>query len=356
MHDQPKHPRQLPARQRIAISVASEQWGRFEEVQPGVRLPVVVRPAARGVDLPGWIASHQALVDARIHDHGAVLFRGFDITTAAAFDEVIRALSGAALSYEERSSPRSQVSGNIYTSTDHPADQHIFLHNEQSYNLAFPLRIVFCCVTPSATGGETPLADVRRVFARLAPDVRQRFIERGYAYARTFSPHFGLSWQTAFQTDDRAEVTAYCRRNGIEMEWRDGDRLRTWQVRRVAGLHPVTTEPVWFNHATFFHVSTLAAEVAEALVSQLGEHELPNNTYYGDGAVIEPEVLDALRAAYRAETVRFPWRRGDVLAIDNMLVAHGRTPFTGTRLVMAGMARPFPWDQVAQITQAAPPG
>ena len=55
---------------------------------------------------------------------------------------------------------------------------------------------------------------------------------------------------------------------------------------------------------------------------------------------IEDEVLDQLRAAYRAATVTFPWQVGDVLLLDNMLVAHGRAPFTGQRRVLVGMAEP----------------
>jgi alpha-ketoglutarate-dependent taurine dioxygenase len=36
--------------------------------------------------------------------------------------------------------------------------------------------------------------------------------------------------------------------------------------------------------------------------------------------------------------VTFPWRAGDVLAIDNVLVMHGRKPFTGHRRVIVAMA------------------
>ena len=42
----------------------------------------------------------------------------------------------------------------------------------------------------------------------------------------------------------------------------------------------------WFNHLTFFHVSTLDPMVAEALLS-IGKENLPNNTYYGDSAEVD---------------------------------------------------------------------
>jgi len=52
-------------------------------------------------------------------------------------------------------------------------------------------------------------------------------------------------------------------------------------------------------------------------------------------------VIDEIRKAYDSETVKFDWQRGDLLLVDNMLVAHGREPFTGDRRVLVAMAEPF---------------
>ena len=52
-----------------------------------------------------------------------------------------------------------------------------------------------------------------------------------------------------------------------------------------------------------------------------------------------------LREAYRRETVSFPWQKGDLLMLDNMLVAHGRAPFSGPRQILVGMAEPVTRDQ-----------
>lgn len=98
---------------------------------------------------------------------------------------------------------------------------------------------------------------------------------------------------------------------------------------------------VWFNHAVFFHVSTLKPTIRKALLAEFSEEELPHNTYYGDGSPIEPDVLDEIRTAYQQEAVIFPWQVGDILMLDNMLTAHGRQPFLGRRKVVVGMAEPF---------------
>lgn len=168
--------------------------------------------------------------------------------------------------------------------------------------------------------------------------MRERFAEKGWMYVRNYGDGFGLDWQTAFQTDDRAAVEEHCRRNRIAVEWRDGGRLRTRAVLPATIEHPRTGEVVWFNHATFFHVSTLEAALRDGLLAGFEDDSgLPTNTYYGDGSPIEPETLAALREAYRRETVNFPWQRGDILMLDNILAAHGRAPYEGERRILVGM-------------------
>jgi len=311
------------------------------ETRKGEReLPLVICPSVGGVDLAAWAKNNRQRVQAHLLKYGGILFRNFDVSSAEAFEQFVIASSSELLPYKERSSPRTRVSNNIYTSTDYPADQSIFLHNENSYQRAWPLKIFFFCAVPPAQGGETPIADCRRVFERIAPKIRRRFIEKGWMLVRNFGHGLSLTWQSVFQTEDRAAVEDYCREAGIEAEWR-GDRLRTRQVRRAAASHPVTGEMVWFNHAAFFHVSTLEPSTRDVLLAGLEEEDLPNNTYYGDGLPIEPSVLEEVREAYRNETVTFTWQKGDILMLDNMLVAHGRNPYAGQRKILVAMAEPF---------------
>jgi len=253
----------------------------------------------------------------------------------------VAAISGDALEYSEQTSPRHKVHGNIYTSTEYPPHQTIFLHNENSYSSTWPLKVLFFCITAPTHGGETPLADVRRVLARIPEDILERFERKGWMLVRNFGTGFGLSWQTAFQTEDPAEVNLHCQTAGIQYEWLSPTRLRTRQARPAIARHPISGQPVWFNHATFFHISTLDPEVRAGLLAEMPEEDLPYNTYYGDGSEIEPEVLDALRAAYEKETIKFPWQERDVILLDNMLVAHGRSPFTGARKIVVGMSEPY---------------
>jgi len=335
-------PKKLGAARRKAVGPSAQSWVRAEQFRADRTLPLVIEPTVAGVDLLEWVGRQGDFVRRKLHEHGGLLFRNFGVRGAAEFEQFARAASdGEPLPYKERSSPRSRVAGNIYTSTDYPADQSIFLHNENSYQQAWPMKLFFYCAVAPGEGGETPIADVRNVLRRISPEVRERFAEKGWMYVRNFGDRFGLPWQTVFQTSDKAQVEAYCRANGIEVEWRDGDRLKTRARRPAVATHPRTGEAVWFNHATFFHVTTLAPAVRDVFLSTFKEEDLPTNTYYGDGSPIEPEALEELRRAYHEETVLFPWRQGDILVLDNMLAAHGRAPYSGPREILVGMTEPF---------------
>jgi alpha-ketoglutarate-dependent taurine dioxygenase len=308
--------------------------------------PLVIEPAVENVNLVNWAEGQREFIEAQLLKHGALLFRNFNVKSALGFEAFIKAVSGELIEYKERSSPRSQVIGNIYTSTDYPPEQAIFLHNEQSYNCLFPLRIFFYCEHAAPVGGETPIADTRKIFAWLNPQIRDRLIEKNYMYVRNYGDGCGLPWQTVFQTDNTLEVESYCRLNHVNFQWKDNLRLKTSQVRRVAGKHPRSGEMAWFNHLTFFHISTLLPEIRDAMVAQFDEDDLPNNTYYGDGSRIESSVMDELGEAYLGEKLSFPWQQSDVLMLDNMLSSHGREPYSGPRKVLVGMADIHNWANI----------
>lgn len=300
-------------------------------------LPVVLSPTEKRPlseyrdDIDGMIRIYLSTV-------GGLLFRGFPIESAADFELFVKMISPHLASYEFGSTPRSQVHNQVYTSTEYPPHQSIPLHNEQAYTAEWPMKIWFYCAQASSEGGYTPIADSREVYRHIPVRVRERFIEKGVMYVRNYGNGLDVPWNKVFNTADRGVVEQYCRSAGIEYEWKSDGELRTRQVCQAVAVHPLTRETVWFNQAHLFHVSNLEAAVRKALLSVVDEDDLPRQAYYGDGTPIEPSVLDEIRDVYRCHTVQFPWKRGDVMMLDNMLVAHGRTPFKGPRKILVAMA------------------
>jgi alpha-ketoglutarate-dependent taurine dioxygenase len=320
----------LTERELISIGCLNEDRG----------LPWVIQPMIRNISLIEWGRTNGELIHSLLLKHGAILFRGFDPGTALDLEHFVEATSREWAAYREPATPRQQVSENIFTSTEYPAEQTIFLHNENSHCDSWPARIYFLCITPPSSGGETPIADCRRVFKRIDPAIKRGFLTKKILYIRNFGGGLGFPWQTVFGTSNRAEVESYCRQHQMRVKWREGDRLRVEYIRDAVATHPTTGESVWFNHGVFFNCSTLDPEVRKQLLAQFEPEDLPYNTYYGDGSQIDPSVMDELRSAYREETVSFPYRAGDLLMLDNMLVAHGRSPFEGNRRVLVGMSDP----------------
>ena len=323
---------------RKTITLSPEGLVRETLLGGGAALPLVYEPAVEGLSLSHWITGNRDLIEKRLAQSGAILFRGFNLRTVAEFEEFMTIFAGALLDYSYRSTPRTLVSGKIYTSTEYPAHQTIPLHNEMSYTRQWPMLLGFFCVEAAAEGGETPIADSRKVFASIDPAIRDRFSQKQVRYVRNYGDALDLPWQDVFQTADPAEVEKFCRESAIEFEWKDNHRLRTSQLCQGVARHPLTGEEVWFNQAHLFHVSSLAPEVRESLLSA-AEGEPPRNAFYGDGSVINDRDLDQIRAAYATEAAVFPWQTGDVLLVDNMLVAHGRRPYRGRRQIVVGMGR-----------------
>ena len=326
---------------RFGVRTVSLEAGgpvRFAPLREEGELPLLATPDLPDIALAGWAETNRGLAEERLLRSGAILFRGFGISSREEFEAFCAALAPELMGYGEQSTPRREVGGKVYTSTEYPADQHIPMHNELSYTHAWPQKIWFYCHMPAAQGGDTPIADSRRVYQALDPTVRERFVSRQVLYVRNFGEELGLTWREAFQTDDRSAVEEYCRHAGIEFEWRSGERLRTRAVRPAILKHLVTGEDVWFNQAHLHHVSALPEATRRALLEVVSPDELPFNTYYGDGGEIEAEALDEVRRAFAEASVRFPWQKGDVLMLDNVSIAHGRDPYSGERRILVAMA------------------
>jgi alpha-ketoglutarate-dependent taurine dioxygenase len=293
----------------------------------------VIAKDGHGTEVAAWLAQRRDDLHARLLERGALLFRGFDVTSARRLEAFARELSTEVPQFDEESSPRSPLGGDVYTSTDYPPDWPIQFHNEYSYGDSWPLRLFFCCLEPPEHGGQTPLADSRSVLQRISAATREAFAERGVLYTRNFIPGMGVSWENAFRASDRDHVERRCNELGIRCEWLEGGRLRTTQVADAIVRHPVCGEAVWFNHAFFFNANAIEPLALREVLLKQREEDFPTHTRFGDGSPISAETVEELRAAYAAECVQFDWQTGDVLWIDNMLMSHSRRPFSGKRRI-----------------------
>jgi len=278
-----------------------------------------------------------------LQEHGGVLFRGFtgDQSDSRFCNEFAKMFADELLTYEFASTPRTDLGDGVYTATEYPSHQIIPLHNEQSYTLQWPLNIWFHCVTAPKEGGETPIADSRKIYNAMPVEIRQRFESKKLLYVRNYGNGLDLSWEQVFNTDSKGQVEEYCRKNNINFKWKEDGELRTWQRCQATAQHHTTKEWVWFNQAHLFHVSNIDEATRDVLLDVVEYEDLPRNVYYGDGSKVEESILDEVRGVLDEHTVKFPWQKGDFLMLDNMLAAHGRSTFSGERKVVVAMANGY---------------
>jgi alpha-ketoglutarate-dependent taurine dioxygenase len=305
--------------------------------EPRVLTPSDLNTTA-GADGLIAVASDKAWIDAALIREKALVFREFGIA-ADELEPLLRLFLPDRLPYVHGNSPRTKVGDNVYTSTEYPAELTISMHNELSYSGQWPARLLFYCEQAPATGGATPIVDGERWLASLDPEVRDAFTA-GLRYTQNLHDGFGFgrSWPDTFETADRAHVEKVLRAQDCEWEWKPDGGLRILQMRSATTRHPVTGTEVWFNQADQWHLSTLDAETAAALREMLAPEDMPQSVTFADGSPIPDEYITQIRTRGLDEAVDVDWRAGDLLLIDNVLVGHGRRPFTGSRKVLVAMS------------------
>jgi len=291
--------------------------------------------------LTSWYKDNTDFIEQKLVEHGAILFRGFDINTPGSFARLTRAIAPGLADCLDDNGPRTKITSGIYTSTEYPAEYQLSMHSEYAYSHKFPARLYFCCIVEPGQGGATPLADNRRILKKLDPAIVEEFKTKRIKYVRNLhaSSGFGLSWQAAFQTTDKSVVEKYCRDMSIDYEWKSDGGLRLENVFDSVITHPRTGEEVWFNQAPQFHPSDYPTHICDSLLDSYRGHEreLPQTSFFGDDTPIDMAALKHIRETMFSEATVSPWRQGDVVMIDNVLVCHGRMPYSGPRKILLAM-------------------
>src|ERR1044071_5583745 len=120
--------KQLPIMRRRTVDFSDNaNLVKVSSLAPDSMLPAVIEPALEDLDLEAWARSHRQFIETTLAKHGAILFRNFRVTEDS-FARCVCGIADELMDHNEESSPRSQVDGNVYTSTDYPPNQSIFPH------------------------------------------------------------------------------------------------------------------------------------------------------------------------------------------------------------------------------------
>lgn len=318
--------------------------------------PLVLTPGSKVLDFDEFtqvLQQNKPHIQQLLLKHGALLFRGFPVHSATHFANVVESLNfGPFVNYIGGDSPRDKVEHKVYTSTEAPPQFHIALHQELSFIKNFPHHIYFFCEIEPMAGGETIIADARKVYEALDYNVKQQFHENGLTYVSHYYYQSKImqwmnriqrshkSWPEVFETTNKEDVEQKCIANEFEWKWLHRDWIEIKQTRPALLEHPVTKEMVWFNQAHLYDFSPKLLGWKNYVAAKLFYFRKSTRLHeisYANGQPIPRKNLYHILDVLNQNTVAYPWQRGDVMVLDNVLAMHGRAPFSGPRRILTAM-------------------
>lgn len=297
--------------------------------------------------------------------HGALLFRGYHVFTPEDFELVALALEPGLQNNYAGTSPRNSRTKFVHSASELPGYYPITQHCEMSFLPSAPRFLFFHCFVEPQDGGETPVCDFRKVYAQLDPAIRKEFEAKGVRLIRNYSgpnskatkDRFQLKrWDELFKTTDREKIAEECKKNELTPTWLDDDRLRLVNERPAVQKHPDTGEMVWFNHLQVFHREAAGIEyqhifnrrkdfysfrymfMINAITFFKRMFKKPEDEamhmIFADGSEIPKSYVEHVEQIIWNNLIANPWKRGDVLMIDNFSTSHGRLPYRGPRDIL----------------------
>ena len=284
-----------------------------------------------------WIRTQQETLGEGLSKHGAILFRGFGLTTAEDFDAFVRAFDYPNFAYAESLSNAVRVNrtDRVFTANEAPSDVRIHLHHEMAQTPIYPSRLFFFCEQPAETGGATPLSRSDELLERLR-EAEPQFVtdceRRGLKYtnvmpaANDATSGMGRSWQSTLRADSQADAESRLSELGYSWQWTDDGSLRV-TTPVLPAVRPLTN-----GRTSFFN---------QLIAASQGWKDTRNDPSkaitHGDGTPLDINAVTTACQIADEITFDIPWQAGDVALVDNYAVMHARRPFTGTRRILASL-------------------
>lgn len=288
-------------------------------------------------NLAAFLRTNKAAVDAALAGAGALLFRGFDVADAHAFDGAIGGYGDDGFTYEESLSNavRVSVTPRVFTANEAPPETEIHLHHEMAQTPIYPSKLFFYCEIAPDEGGATPVCRSDWLLGQLEgddPALVARFADEGVRYTNVMPANDdagsgqGRSWRSTLGVADQAEAEARLAELGYEWEWFDGATLRV----TTPALAAIRTLP---DGSKSFFNQLIAAFRGWSDSRNQAEKSLA----FGNGEPITAKHMARAIELSEELTRDIAWQAGDVALIDNYTVMHGRRPFAGKRRVLASL-------------------
>lgn len=305
-----------------------------QQAYPSGPFPSVISGSG---SLPAFITANKPAIDAGLAQSGTVLFRGFDVPDAGAFDAAIAAYGEDGFSYTESLSNavRVNITPRVFTANEAPPNVSIFLHHEMAQTPIYPAKLFFYCEIAPGEGGATPLCRSDILWERLceiAPDTAAKFETLGVRYTNIMPPApdrqsgQGRSWRDTLDAADKPAAEKRLQGLGYRFEWNKDESLRVTTPVLDAVRRLPDGRKVFFNQL-----------IAAFRGWKDARNDPSKSVTFGDGSPIDLSVMQEAIQIADELSYDLNWQAGDVALLDNFIVMHGRRPYEGKRRVLASL-------------------
>jgi alpha-ketoglutarate-dependent taurine dioxygenase len=367
-----------------ALRIRSLERGERRIASGETSTPIVLEgEGASGlVALRSILSANSELLMRNIALNGAVLLRGFAVESAADFESAILEIRGIRPMAEALMSEpgRTVVAGTthvLHTNTLYKTGGSLELggfHSENYFVPDVPRFVALFCELPSRQGGETGLVDTAKVYMDLSAELKSKLAattciaalyplsEIGQRYAisvetverfleETRLPlldHHGRKYLAIYkpsvvvhpETADHCLMVNFSAINGLK-------RALTHEfLADYAGLdwsmHRLTWKHSWVDRLR--HPKDLLRLAVDRLRARMSRRSSVPISFPAPflSELFSDADIDVLARSMRAHFSSFLWKRGDILIIDNVKMAHAGMAGWGARSLKALVANPVP--------------
>lgn len=235
--------------------------------------------------------------------HGAVLFRGFDLSPDELAAITRRFCTHSALNGSPGRVTLDQANGIQYVD---PGLRAFPLHPEMSRLPWKPDICWFGCLNPPTMGGETTICDGIEIVDLMPPDVFDAYASRRLMYA-TKAEHSSLRFWLGTGEPSKEDLAAPPKDCPFSFVRTDRN---VFEVFTAPALHkPMFSNRLAWGNFLFF--------------SRYGQG-LRNFPVFADGTEVPDGLVDAVKEVADKLEKPIKWRKNDLLMIDNTRFLHGR--------------------------------
>lgn len=258
---------------------------------------------------------------------------------------------------------RSSIAPGINKIGGAPKQVLVSGHSEASYLSLSPRFLLFSCLQPAESGGETPIYNIQqleKIF--LSTEVGRKMyndvFNEGVVYVRNDvsrdNEHLAPAWknvgyptwQDRFPGQTRDEIIEMLEGKGMIAFFDDQDTLHSeWHFGGFRP-HPDSGEMVWMNQLYAMngrywrqhqdHTILSLPMDARPLSSRIGSLDSSRQLSEQEYTLID-------NAHFQVQET-FTWEQGRVLFVDNFVYQHGRLPYEGERKCVVGWGPPTHFD------------